>query len=76
MEVASGEHGDCVQKLVMAVNGGKCSNLNWNAIQPPNNNSQTPNVGSPPDISDDIAKESQPNGSKCWFFILILHLFK
>lgn len=66
MEVASGEHGDCVQKLVMAVNGGKCNNLNLNTAQPPNNNSQTPNVASPPDISDDIAKESQPNGSKSY----------
>lgn len=64
MEVASGEHGECVQKLVMAVNGGKCNNLNWNTSPAPNNNSQSPQVASPPEISDDIAKETQPNGSK------------
>jgi len=28
MEVACGEHGDCIPKLVMAVNSGKCNNLN------------------------------------------------
>jgi len=28
MEVACGEHGDCIPKLVMAVNSGKCNNFN------------------------------------------------
>ena len=28
MEIASGEHGDCVHKFVMAVNNGKCNNYN------------------------------------------------
>ncbi|XP_069675336.1 ATP-binding cassette sub-family G member 4-like [Periplaneta americana] len=28
MEVACGEHGECIPKLVMAVNNGKCNNLN------------------------------------------------
>lgn len=28
MEVACGEHGECVHKLVMAVNNGKCNNYN------------------------------------------------
>ncbi|KDR09575.1 ATP-binding cassette sub-family G member 4 isoform X2 [Zootermopsis nevadensis] len=28
MEVACGEHGECIPKLVMAVNSGKCNNLN------------------------------------------------
>jgi hypothetical protein len=28
MEVASGEHGESIPKLVMAVNNGKCNNLN------------------------------------------------
>jgi hypothetical protein len=28
MEIACGEHGECIPKLVMAVNGGKCNNLN------------------------------------------------
>jgi hypothetical protein len=28
MEVACGEHGESIPKLVMAVNNGKCNNLN------------------------------------------------
>ena len=28
MEVACGEYGDCIPKLVMAVNSGKCNSLN------------------------------------------------
>ncbi|XP_071440471.1 ATP-binding cassette sub-family G member 4-like [Hetaerina americana] len=47
MEVACGEHGDYVHKLVMAVNNGKCNN--WN----PNNNSKTKAAC----ISNDILKE-------------------
>ncbi|XP_046387471.1 ATP-binding cassette sub-family G member 4-like [Ischnura elegans] len=47
MEVACGEHGDYVHKLVMAVNNGKCNN--WN----PNNNSKAAC------ISNDILKEAE-----------------
>lgn len=48
MEVACGEHGECVHKLVMAVNNGKCNNyqLHQGAIAA----AQT--------VSNDIAKES------------------
>lgn len=49
MEVACGEHGDCVHKLVLAVNNGKCNNLN---PQLPAANSSTLC------IANDISKEA------------------
>lgn len=47
MEVACGEHGDYVQKLVQAVNAGKCNNIL----------EQMTNVKT---ISNDIVKETKP----------------
>lgn len=51
MEVACGEHGEYVQKLVMAVNTGKCENYNKFAKSPGAN-------GIAGAISNDIAKET------------------
>lgn len=48
MEVACGEHGDCVQKLVSAVNSGKCNNF---LQYSPDTNGKT--------IANDIVKESK-----------------
>lgn len=50
MEVACGEHGECVHKLVCAVNNGKCNNYQHHqaALQA----AQT--------VSNDIAKQSPP----------------
>lgn len=47
MEVACGEHGDYVQKLVIAVNAGRCNNY-------------VKRVEAEAIISNDIAKESTP----------------
>lgn len=55
MEVACGEHGDYVQKLVVAVNNGKCNNYNKFAKSPGTN-------GAP--ISNDIAKETSTSPSQ------------
>lgn len=50
MEVACGEHGECVEKLVTAVNNGKCNNYqHYQAITM----AQA--------IANDIAKRSPPN---------------
>lgn len=49
MEVACGEHGDYVEKLVVAVNSGKCNNWNKFAKSPATNNGPT-------SISNDISK--------------------
>jgi hypothetical protein len=55
MEVACGEHGECIAKLVMAVNNGKCNNLNHQ--QPAVASSATETC-----IANDIAKDD--NDSK------------
>lgn len=47
MEVACGEHGECVHKLVMAVNHGKCNV--WNR-----------ETARPPPITNDIMKKELP----------------
>lgn len=44
MEVACGEHGECVHKLVMAVNNGKCNNYQGA-------------IAAAQTVSNDIAKE-------------------
>lgn len=54
MEVACGEHGECVHKLVMAVNNGKCAN--YQHYQSTINAVQT--------VSNDIAKESPQQETK------------
>ncbi|XP_017760069.1 PREDICTED: ATP-binding cassette sub-family G member 4 [Eufriesea mexicana] len=54
MEVACGEHGECVHKLVMAVNNGKCANYQHH--QAAINAVQT--------VSNDIAKESPQQETK------------
>ncbi|XP_066594323.1 ATP-binding cassette sub-family G member 4 [Prorops nasuta] len=48
MEVASGEHGECVHKLVMAVNNGKCNNYQHHQAA----------ITASQAVSNDIAKES------------------
>nr|CAD7574647.1 unnamed protein product [Timema californicum] len=53
MEVVCGEHGECVSKLVTAVNNGKCNNL----TQP----QQVLLDSSPQCVSDEIAKNYQTN---------------
>ncbi|XP_015108962.1 ATP-binding cassette sub-family G member 4 [Diachasma alloeum] len=53
MEVASGEHGECVEKLVTAVNNGKCNNYQ---------NYQTNFLTHA--VSNDIAKQSPPDEVK------------
>ncbi|XP_063222781.1 ATP-binding cassette sub-family G member 4-like isoform X3 [Bacillus rossius redtenbacheri] len=52
MEVVCGEHGDCVPKLVMAVNNGKCNNL-----------TQPPLLDTPatPCVTNDISKDTPNN---------------
>lgn len=55
MEVACGEHGDYVQKLVMAVNAGRCTTVLSKALEATGQKI----------ISNDIAKETtqmKPNG--------------
>lgn len=54
MEVACGEHGECVHKLVMAVNNGKCANYQHH--QATINAVQT--------VPNDIAKESPQQETK------------
>ncbi|XP_076296273.1 ABC transporter expressed in trachea [Lasioglossum baleicum] len=54
MEVACGEHGECVHKLVMAVNNGKCANYQHH--QAAINAVQT--------LPNDIAKESPQQETK------------
>lgn len=49
MEVACGEHGDYVEKLVVAVNAGQCAKFSL-----PENN------GTTKVIANDIAKETEP----------------
>lgn len=53
MEVACGEHGECVHKLVMAVNNGKCNNYQHHAA-----------ISAAQAVSNDIAKESPQEQTK------------
>lgn len=50
MEVACGEHGECVHKLVMAVNNGKCNNYQHHQAA----------LAAAQTVSNDIAKKSPP----------------
>jgi len=53
MEVACGEHGECVHKLVMAVNNGKCNNYQHHQA-----------IAAAQTVSNDIAKESPQEQTK------------
>lgn len=55
MEVACGEHGDYVQKLVVAVNSGRCNNYILNTPEP--NGNGVSNV-----VSKDLKALGTPNG--------------
>ena len=48
MEVACGEHGECVHKLVCAVNNGKCNNYQHHQAA----------LAAAQTVSNDIAKQS------------------
>lgn len=50
MEVACGEHGECVHKLVCAVNNGKCNNYQHHQAT----------LAAAQTVSNDIAKQSPP----------------
>lgn len=50
MEVACGEHGECMHKLVMAVNNGKCNNYQHYQAT----------FAAAQALSNDIAKQSPP----------------
>ncbi|GLH14789.1 Protein white [Gryllus bimaculatus] len=59
MEVACGEHGECIHKLVMAVNNSKSNNLNQKQLLAPNTHTMC--------VSNEIPKErseslQHPNG--------------
>ncbi|KAG5308861.1 ABCG4 protein, partial [Acromyrmex insinuator] len=54
MEVACGEHGECVHKLVMAVNNGKCNNYQHHQAA----------IAAAQTVSNDIAKESPQEQTK------------
>ncbi|EFN78564.1 ATP-binding cassette sub-family G member 4 [Harpegnathos saltator] len=54
MEVACGEHGECVHKLVMAVNNGKCNNYQHHQAA----------IATAQTVSNDIAKESPQEQTK------------
>jgi len=54
MEVACGEHGECVHKLVMAVNNGKCNNYQHYQA----------GIAAAQTVSNDIAKESPQEQTK------------
>ncbi|KAL0102010.1 hypothetical protein PUN28_018516 [Cardiocondyla obscurior] len=54
MEVACGEHGECVHKLVMAVNNGKCNNYQHYQA----------GIAAAQAVSNDIAKESPQEQTK------------
>ncbi|XP_070150083.1 ATP-binding cassette sub-family G member 4 [Polyergus mexicanus] len=54
MEVACGEHGECVHKLVMAVNNGKCNNYQHHQAA----------ISTAQTVSNDIAKESPQEQTK------------
>lgn len=54
MEVACGEHGECVHKLVMAVNNGKCNNYQHHQAA----------ISAAQTVSNDIAKESPQEQTK------------
>jgi hypothetical protein len=56
MEVACGEYGECIPKLVMAVNNGKCNNLNQQQLAA----SVTETC-----IANDIVKDNTDSKWKC-----------
>jgi hypothetical protein len=62
MEIASGEHGECVHKFVMAVNNGKCNNYNQplshsksSMILPPSEDKTTTTTSLATTTDDDIS---------------------
>ncbi|XP_018336697.1 ATP-binding cassette sub-family G member 4 isoform X2 [Agrilus planipennis] len=65
IEVACGDHGDYLEKLVVAVNTGKCKGLNTSTCNalPNATNVSLKNTSTPSDPKAALAKENVPTGT-------------